>query len=400
MKKNKIQLIQKALFVSAASLLPFVSVAQEAEAPATVSYFSNPLFNTLLAVIIILGIMAVSLASALKNIVSSDMYVEKLKKDKQANAPGAAKSAMLLLLFSLLSLSAFSQETAALSKAADDGRIGGMDQFTFYTMLVAIFLELIAIGVMFNTFKSILAPSLEQQAKAETKKTKTIFDKLNDTVEIEQEETIMLDHDYDGIKELDNNLPPWWKYGFYLTILIGIVYLINYHIMGTAPLQKEEYLRSVKKAELEVAEFMKKSANNVDENTVKLLTSASDLAAGKDAFIATCAACHGRAGEGGVGPNLTDEYWVHGGSVKDIFKTIKYGWPDKGMKSWKDDFSPMQIAQMTSFIRSLKGTNPPNQKEKQGELYTEQAVPNDSIPADSSAVKADTIKALATELPK
>lgn len=209
----------------------------------------------------------------------------------------------------------------------------------------------------------------------------------------------MLDHDYDGIKELDNNLPPWWKYGFYLTIIIGVVYLVNYHITGISPLQKEEYKLSVKKAEAEVAEYMKKSANNVDENTVKMLSGASDLAAGKDAFIATCAACHGRAGEGGVGPNLTDDYWIHGGSVKDIFKTIKYGWPDKGMKSWKDDFSPMQIAQLTSFIRTLKGTNPPNPKEKQGELYTEQETPAPAS-ADSAAVKTDTTKALVSELPK
>jgi cytochrome c oxidase cbb3-type subunit 3 len=107
----------------------------------------------------------------------------------------------------------------------------------------------------------------------------------------------------------------------------------------------------------------------VDENSVKLLTAADDLAAGKTVFLTTCFACHGRSGEGGVGPNLTDEYWLHGGSIQEVFKTIKYGWPDKGMKSWKDDYSPVQIAQIASFVKSLAGTNPANAKPPQGTLF-------------------------------
>ncbi|MBL7934167.1 MAG: c-type cytochrome [Bacteroidia bacterium] len=396
MKKNNSPKMYRTLLLFSGSFLPLVSLAQEEAAKPTTSYFSNALFNTLLSIIVILGIMAVALASALKNIINSDMYVEKLKKAKDEKNNNTPKITAMVILFSMISLLAFSQEKVAAAKAAND-RIGGLDQFTFYGMLVAIALELIAIGAMFSIFKSILgANETAAKSAAEVKpKTKTIFDKINDTVEIGQEETIMLDHDYDGIKELDNNLPPWWKYGFYLTILIAVVYLVNYHITRTSPLQKDEYTNSVKKAEAEIAEYMKNSANNVDESTVKMITEASALSAGKDAFIATCAACHGRGGEGGVGPNLTDEYWIHGGSVKDIFKTIKYGWPDKGMKSWKDDFSPIQIAQITSYIRTLKGTNPPNPKEKQGELYTEQ-----EMPADSSAVKSDTTKVIASELSK
>ena len=145
----------------------------------------------------------------------------------------------------------------------------------------------------------------------------------------------------------------------------------------------------------EIAEFMKTSANNVDESTVKMLTDPSDLNTGKDIFISTCAACHGKFGEGTVGPNLTDEYWLHGGGVKDIFKTIKYGWPDKGMKSWKEDFSPVQIAQLTSYIRTLKGSNPPKPKDMQGELYIEK-----DIQADSTSVTTDSTKTIASELPE
>jgi cytochrome c oxidase cbb3-type subunit 3 len=352
------------------------------------------LFNTLLVVIILLAIMVVALGSALKNVIGSDFFREKQKKDTEQKTSGAAKNTGLLLLFLFMSLAAFSQEKVIM--AAKDDRIGGLDQFTFYIMMVVIALELLVLGVLFNTFKNVLGSNQTKKSPAKVKpKTKTILDKLNDTVEIEKEESILLDHDYDGIKELDNNLPPWWKYGFYLTILISVIYMINYHITKTAPLQKEEYTRSIKKAEMEIAEYMKNSANNVDESTVKLLTSSADLTAGQDLFIATCAACHGKLGEGTVGPNLTDSYWLHGGGVKDIFKTIKYGWPDKGMKSWKEDFSPVQIAQLTSFIRTLQGTYPPKPKDQQGELYIEQA-----SPADSVTVQSDSTKALISELPK
>lgn len=392
MKKNKpTNTRQVSLFVLA-SLLPMVSLAQAEQVQKSSSYFTNPLFNTLLVVIVILLIMALALSSALKNIASSDLYLEKLQRDREKKNDSAAKITSMIIAFVLLSGVAFSQEKVA-QQVADD-RIGGLDQFTFYFMATVIAIELLVIGILFNTFKSILGTNLSSSSQSKVK-TKTIFDKLNDIVEIDQEETIMLDHDYDGIKELDNNLPPWWKYGFYLTIVVAVIYLFNYHIAGTSPLQKEEYTNSVKKAEAEIAEFMKNSANNVDETTVKMLTETSELAAGKDLFVASCAACHGRLGEGGVGPNLTDEYWMHGGSVKDIFKTIKYGWPDKGMKSWKEDFSPMQIAQMTSFIRTLKGTNPPKPKDKQGELYVEESAPA----ADSTAVKPDSTKVVAAELP-
>ncbi len=395
MKNNNGNIRIKSLLVLTGSMLPLLSFSQQQQGPQTGSYFSNPLFNTLLAVIIILLIMIVALGSALKNLVGSDLYIEKLKKDKEQKSPGSATATGLVILFMLINLAAFSQDKAV--QIVKNDRIGGLDQFTFYTMTATIGLELVVLGIVFSTFKNILGvnkPAAKPLTEARPK-SKTILDKLNDTVEIEKEDTILLDHDYDGIRELDNNLPPWWKYGFYLTILVSFIYLVNYHVTKTAPSQKEEYSNSIKKADAEIAEYMKNSANNVDESTVKLLTDANDLSSGKNLFVTTCAACHGKLGEGGVGPNLTDAYWLHGGGVKDIFKTIKYGWPDKGMKSWKEDFSPVQIAQLASFIRSLQGSNPPRAKDKQGELYIEQ-----SIPGDSTAIKADTAKTLASELPK
>jgi cytochrome c oxidase cbb3-type subunit 3 len=393
MKKQFMKAYIKLFSFLAGSLLPFISFAQEQQPVQTPGYFSNPLFNTLLAIIIVLAIMVMALSGALKNIVSSDMFVEKIKKNREPKEGSAPKGTGLMMLFLFLSLSAFSQEKVLPS--ANDA-IGGLDKFTFYILIVVIGLELLVLGILFNTFKNILGEKKKESLTTEAKpKTKTILDKLNDTVDIAEEGSIMLDHDYDGIRELDNNLPPWWKYGFYLTILIAVIYMINYHVTMTAPLQKEEYTNSIKKAEAEIAGYMKNSADNVDETTVKMLKETSDLAGGKDLFITNCATCHGKLGEGGVGPNLTDEYWLHSGTVKEIFKTIKYGWPDKGMKAWKEDFSPMQIAQITSFVKTLKGTDPPKQKDKQGELFIEQVAP-----ADSSIVKVDSTKILSSGLPK
>jgi cytochrome c oxidase cbb3-type subunit III len=111
---------------------------------------------------------------------------------------------------------------------------------------------------------------------------------------------------------------------------------------------------------------------------------------GKSIYKTACAVCHGNAGEGLVGPNMTDDYWIHGGSIKDIFKVIKYGVIDKGMKPWKDDYSPNQIAQLSSYIKSMRGTNPPNPKEPQGELYKEAV----TIPAPKDNPVADSLNHL------
>ena len=101
------------------------------------------------------------------------------------------------------------------------------------------------------------------------------------------------------------------------------------------------------------------------------MSDASNLEAGKKIFTTTCAACHAADGGGMVGPNLTDNYWIHGGSIVDIFKTIKYGWPEKGMKSWQEDYSPVQMAQLSSYVKSLTGTKPAKAKEPQGDLFSD-----------------------------
>lgn len=389
--------LTKFKYALAAMLLPLLSFGQEQNSKDTSTYFSNALFITFLVIIILLAIVIVAFSTVFKNIADSNYLVNKYaKKNDKGSSTGSV--AAIAILFMLSSYSAMAGETVA-HVVKDDGRIGGLDQFTFYFMVVIVLLELLVLGLMFYQFNFLVKTYIEKEKELPKVSESKIMKSLVDAVAVEEEESILLDHSYDGIKELDNNLPPWWKYGFYLTIVVSVIYLLHYHVLGTGDLQVKEYENEVAKAKLEIDEYMKSSANNVDENTVKLLTDAGDIAAGKDVFIASCAACHGRNGEGTVGPNFTDEYWLHGGSVQDIFKSVKYGWVEKGMKSWKEDLSPMQIAQVTSYIKSLKGTNPPNAKAPQGDLYsdggTASVSDSTSLIKDSLnvMVKADTITA-------
>ncbi len=359
-------------------LLPFIGFCENSAGNST--YFSNALFNTLLGIILLLLIIIIAFSTVVRNVADSDYFDKKIKSENEGSQSGKILSLALLLLSSF-SLQAQSQS----------GSIGGVDTFTFYFMLTIIFVELLVLWLLIFQFKFLIRTKMSKVSEAPVRED-TLMKSLTDAVPVEEEASILLDHDYDGIKELDNNLPPWWKYGFYLTIVFAVVYLYVYHVDGSADLQMVEYEKEMAKAQMDIDEYMRTSANKVDESTVSFLSETKDLDAGKEAYIAACAACHGRAGEGGVGPNLTDAYWMHGGSIQDVFKSIKYGWPEKGMKSWKEDLSPMQIAQVTSFILSLKNSNPTNSKGPQGDLYTEEAAP--SAPVDSitvNTIKADTL---------
>lgn len=191
---------------------------------------------------------------------------------------------------------------------------------------------------------------------------------LTQSVSIQEEDDIMLDHDFDGIRELDNKIPPWWNFLFYGAIVFAFVYMIDYHIIGDGNVQINEYEQEVQAAALKL-ELLTKSGAMITEETVTITTDVAALAAGKATFAKNCAACHGVNGEGSVGPNFTDEYWIHGGSIKNIYHTITEGVPAKGMISWKSQLSPTQIQEVGSYILSLKGTNPPNQKAAEGEKW-------------------------------
>ena len=221
-------------------------------------------------------------------------------------------------------------------------------------------------------------PAIQRQSPLEWFRAK--WTSMNFTP-IDEEHKIDTGHDYDGIRELDNVIPPWFTTAFVLTIIFSVVYLYRYHVARSAPMQIEEYEIAMAKAALEHDEFLKREANSIDESSVTFMTGA-DLEAGQKVFVSLCAACHKADGGGLVGPNLTDDYTLHGGSLQDIFKTVKYGVPEKGMISWKDQLSPLQMAQVSNYILTLRGTNPPDAKEKQGELY---------IPAQDTTQNAEIV---------
>lgn len=211
----------------------------------------------------------------------------------------------------------------------------------------------------------------------------SLYKRMTRYVPVEKEKDILFDHEYDGIRELDNSLPPWWVWMFYVTIIFAGIYMTYYHFAGIGQSQSEMYESEVKQAEETAKAFLAKQAAKVDETNVTALTDAQQVSLGKTTFQTLCVACHGTAGEGGVGPNLTDEYWIHGGTIKDIFKTIKNGVPEKGMISWQAQLRPEDMQRVASYILTLQGTNPPNAKAPQGnKMQPEGQTP----PADTASV--------------
>jgi cytochrome c oxidase cbb3-type subunit 3 len=226
---------------------------------------------------------------------------------------------------------------------------------------------------------------------------------LTRAVPVEREQEIMFEHDYDGIKELDNKVPPWFNILFYGTIVFGIIYLLVFHVFHLEPLSAGEYVEEVRAADLQRQELIRTGAF-VNEDNVKQLTDPASIQAGKDIFMKNCTPCHGMNGEGIIGPNLTDDYWINGGGIKNIFKTIKYGVPAKGMITWQNLLNPKQIEEAASYVMSLHGTNPPNGKPPEGNLYvppppdtskTKEKTLGDSTKTDTSkanVLKSDTLK--------
>ena len=202
---------------------------------------------------------------------------------------------------------------------------------------------------------------------------------ITKTTPVETEHELLLNHNYDGIRELDSKVPPWFLWLFYVTIFFSIVYMLDYHVFNSSPLQAEEYELQVQQAEFERAALMKSGAF-LNEESVTLLTDPPALDAGKQIFTANCVACHAADAGGLVGPNLVDDYWIHGGGIKNIFKVIKYGVTAKGMISWQSQLSPKQMQDVSSYIISLYGTIPANPKQPEGTIWKE---------SDSTAVASN-----------
>lgn len=286
---------------------------------------------------------------------------------------------LLSLIFLLTGSAAFAQTQQKATGSISSGNLY-LDLLIVAFIITILILLLVAVTLL-KTFqklsKELLNPTplvneeeklLEYHEWVGIKKSKTsIWNKVLELKPIEEEKDIMLDHEFDGIAELDNPTPAWFMYLFYATIVIAVGYMLTYHVFDWGKLQEEEYVTEMQEAENAKKTLLANSANLIDENTVKESTDAAVLSTGQIIYNANCVACHGDKGQGLVGPNLTDEYWIHGGKINDIFKTIKYGVPEKGMIAWGKSLNPKQMSEVSNFIKSLKGTNPANAKAPQGD---------------------------------
>ncbi|WP_405295773.1 cbb3-type cytochrome c oxidase N-terminal domain-containing protein [Algibacter sp. Ld11] len=269
---------------------------------------------------------------------------------------------------------------AATEYFVDSGEKPAFIEFTAVQLfLILVLLILIAIEGVIGALENVMLHKLDEEAKARFLAEKEFgykftwiketYTKLLGQKPIEQEGEIILDHNYDGIKELDNNLPPWWVYAFYISIVFAVVYMFRYQVFN-GDNQFDELENELAEARIAIEEYKKTAKDLVDINTVTLLTDASDLKAGQTIFETNCVACHMADGGGGIGPNLTDKYWILGGDIKNVFKTISEGGRSgKGMIAWKAQLKPAQMAQVSSYVLSLQGTTPANPKDPQGDIW-------------------------------
>jgi cytochrome c oxidase cbb3-type subunit 3 len=374
MNRHKQPIIITALF-----LLQTVNLfAADQAASSGVSNFSISVHGMLaiVAAVLLLGIF--SLGSTIKSILANnpELYNEK------ASASNTAKALLILIGLGLSQTSFAAAEIPSYPSLLKDP--------IFILLAVTDLILLFIFLQLFATAKKLIKAlnpgitvestelSAAQIAALEAKKAQELDEeanteffgiKLTDHAAIENEKDILLDHEYDGIKELDNNLPPWWVYMFYATILFGVVYIAWYHVLPYGQSQHEEYIAQMEEGERQKEAYLAIAGNRIDESNVTYIDDAKSLAAGKEIYVANCVACHAKDLGGGVGPNLVDEYWIHGGSINDVFKVIKYGVPTKGMIPWQANLTPVEMQQVSSYILSMQGTEPANPKEPQGEKY-------------------------------
>ena len=287
----------------------------------------------------------------------------------------------------------------AMEYFVDSGDRPAFVKFPMISVFLLVFLFLlIAIEITVSAIDTITYHLLSEDQKAKLQEAKSLGFKESDwykkmmkaitkSESIENEDQLLLPHDYDGIKELDNTLPPWWVYLFYGCIVFALVYLVRFEIMG-GDNQETELKNEMAQAKIEVAQYMKTAPDLMDEKTVTLLTDPADLAAGKAIFTTNCVACHRPDAGGQIGPNLTDDNWILGGGIKNVFHTLVNGGRDgKGMISWKATLKPKEMQKVASYVLSLRGSNPKDPKAPDGEVWVD---PSAAKTAIKVAVKTDS----------
>lgn len=356
-----------------------ILIATMAALPAMAQNSSAMSDSTLLTILLVMIVFQIFLLFGISSVfkgLSSNSSIWLKKFNKEA-AAGVAVIGTLLL--------------TTPAYAADGGSTYTIDS-GLEQLLVAVnaFLLIMNVLMLWN-LKSMVNVLRGPEAENVEPWWSQMYTKLVGSVPVEEESDILMDdHSYDGIQELDNDLPPWWKYGFYITIGIAAVYFYYYEIHLGGNISEQEYNTEMAEAQAAVDAYLASSANNVDENTVTLLTGAGDLAKGAEIFKANCVACHLDKGQGQVGPNLTDDYWIHGGDIKSVFSTIKYGVLAKGMTAWDGVLTPRQMQEVASYVESLPYVAPPEGKAPEGTLEAESAEPEaNEEPAAEEVIAAN-----------
>jgi cytochrome c oxidase cbb3-type subunit 3 len=272
---------------------------------------------------------------------------------------------------------------AAMEYFIDSGDKPAFIEYPMVSLFLGVFLFLlIAIEIVLSAVDNVTYHLLTEEQKQQLKEAEALsftegefyqnlINKLTRSKAIEQEQDVMLDHDYDGIKELDNVLPPWWVYLFYGCVIFAVVYFVRFEVYGDYT-QAEEFEAEMVQADIDIKEYLKTAPDMMDKESVVLLTDAPSIAEGNALFATNCVACHRADGGGTIGPNLTDKYWVLGGSIKDVFNTITEGGRSgKGMIAWKDQLKPTEIQKIASYLHSIQGSNPkdPKPTESDAVLY-------------------------------
>lgn len=287
----------------------------------------------------------------------------------------------------------FALVMGAMEYFIDSGDKPAFIEYPMVALFLGVFLFLlVAIEIVVSAVDKVTYHMLSEEQKKQLEEAQSLpftesafyqslSKKLTRSKEIEEEHDIMLDHDYDGIKELDNVLPPWWVNLFYLTIIFAFVYLVRFHIYNDYD-QATEFETEMAIAKAEVEKYKLTAPDLMDKDKVTLLTDATALAEGKKLFETNCVACHKADGGGSIGPNLTDEHWILGGGIKNVFNTLMEGGREgKGMVSWKATIKPSDLQKVASYVLSLQGTNPPDAKPAEGDIWV-----------DENAPKAETVK--------
>lgn len=362
-------------------------------APATVEKLSVWNGGTgilmLMTIIILLAVIFI-LGKILKTLIEEDT----LETAKKMNSN---KGLMSLLVLMFISFTGHAQDAVEAVATKGPSMTFGLETPVFWTLTGVLLFEFIVLLVMcYILYTFLVRKGLIKPFTSTLPQWMQWNDMMgNDPIE-KDAEILMTDHDYDGIQELDNGMPPMLKYIFVITVFAAIYYMVDYHVLKTSPLQLAEYEAQLEKGEADKLEYLKKAGASVDENTVTILTDESMLSAGQKIFATNCIACHGDKGQGGVGPNLTDKFWIHGGGIKDIFKIIKYGVPDKGMRSWQTEIKPADIQAVSSYIlKTFGGTNVAGGKAPQGVEYLGEATSAPTTDSSQAAapVSMDSTKA-------